>query len=91
MKKFIADKINTIGSGLPSLGTLLFNRPARGSLLKFSLSPVLFNNDESNHTAFINRQVYVNIDNTGTKISHFLPKGSTVAMQCEYRVPGCME
>ena len=39
---------------LPSLAALLFNRPIRELLPKFSRPTVLFDNDENNHTAFIN-------------------------------------
>ena len=68
--------------GLPSQGPLLFNRPARGLLSKFSRPPMMFNYDENNHAAFIKRQPHVNIDMDIYENSLLLPTGSTVAGQC---------
>ena len=42
--------------GLLSPATLLLNRPSRGILPRFSTPPIVCKNDESNHTAIVNRQ-----------------------------------
>ena len=57
-------KLIPISPRLQSLATLLFNRPARGILPKFSILPVLCDNNENNHIVLVNRQphAYVDVD-----------------------------
>ena len=72
-----------VGPSLPSLATLLFNRPARGVLPKFIRTPMIFDNDESNHAALIKRQSHVYTGTDTCEHILFLPTGSTVALQCK--------
>ena len=46
-----------ISLGLPSSPTLLFNKLSRDILLRFSRLPTGWDNDESNHSALIKRQL----------------------------------
>ena len=45
-----------VSPGLPSMATLLFNQPSRGTLPTFSRPPIGCDNDKSNHSALIRRQ-----------------------------------
>ena len=70
-----------LGPVLSSTATLLFNRPVRGLLSKFSKPLLLFGNNERNHTALIERQPHVNIEIDTQENFPFLPPGSTLAVQ----------
>ena len=80
---FVTDDINTDQPGLPTPATLLFNRPTRGIVPRFSRSPVLCNNDKSNLTLLVNRWPQFNEDIDTNKNIHFRPTGSTVAVHGE--------
>ena len=56
-----------IGPSLPSPMALLFNKLARGLLPKFKRPPMLFDNDESNHTVFNKRQSSIDIHNRSSQ------------------------
>ena len=58
-----------IGHGLLSLVTLLFKRPSRALLPKFRRPPMLFDNNESNHTVLAKSKSFVNIYSYSQKYS----------------------
>ena len=68
---------------LPSLATLLFNRPTRGISPRFRGPPILSNKDESNLTALINRQTQLEKYKDAYRNITFIPTGPMVAMQRE--------
>ena len=71
-----------ISLGLKSPATVLFTRMPRGLLTNFTRPPVIFDNDENNHTNLMNRQPNVNEDVPTLENIPLPPAGSTVVMQC---------
>ena len=76
-----------ISSGLPRPAMLLFNRPSRCILPRFSRLPIGCGTNESKHSALINWQPQTSTGIDTHKIIHFLVTGSTVAVQWEDEGP----
>ena len=70
-----------INPRLPSLTILLFNRLSRGILLRFRSPPTGCDNNDSSHSALINRQPQQAKMLILTKIFFFLPVGCTIVGQ----------
>ena len=70
-----------IGTGLPSLAMLLFNRPIRTLLPQVNRNPINYNADDENYKALkLQQDKYLkNIDTHRDSFS--FPIGSTVALQ----------
>ena len=79
----IADKNDTLGQGLPSPATLLFNCPIRGIMPVVNRLPIGSNNDEKHHNALINRQGRHDKDDDTSKIFNPFIVGFTVVVQHE--------
>ena len=69
----------TIGSGLPSPASILFNWPIRGLLPQIGRAQILFNNDDDHYDTIIKRQqnTYQNINSCKDCI--IIAAGYTVA------------
>ena len=49
-------RLTPVNPKVPNPATLLFNRPARGLLPRLSRTPIIYDNNESNHDALKRRQ-----------------------------------
>ena len=78
-------KSTAMRSGLPSLGTLLFNKLKSGIMPKLKRPPIFDDGDDDDDDddcdAFIKRQQHAHKNNDTDKDSLLVPTGSTAAVQ----------
>ena len=70
-----------LGQGLPSLATLMFNRPVCGIMPVVDCKPIRQDCDDEHHHKLVDRQQKNN--NDASPVFAFIPIGSTVAIQQE--------
>ena len=68
-----------LGQGLPSLATLMFNRPVHGIMPVVDHKPIRQDCDDEHHHKLVDRQQKNN--NNASPVFAFIPIGSTVAIQ----------
>ena len=73
----------TLGQGLPSLATLLFNHPVCGIMPVIDRKPVNVDDDDEHHKNLMHRQSKNDTNNYVSQVFISIPIGSTVAVQWE--------
>ena len=76
---------------LPRPAELLFDRPARGILPKFSRLYILCDNDENNYTNLVNRPLHAYVDVYTHKTTPVCPQGKLKQCNTKMQDPGCID
>ena len=72
--------IMSIGQGLPSLVTIMFNRQVRGIMPVIDQKPLWQDHDDNHHIKLVERQIKKNDNDTSPVFSN-IPIGSALAVQ----------